>query len=135
MAAAVAATRPLMLSCGLRGSCKSARYGLGFPAGATGRRTPRPFLPPDLVRVIDTMLRRMEREEILLSMHEGNVDRTLIDAARANGLLDVRFLLSRGADAAYVHIKFDVLGGQSRSSALYGAAWNGNRTSEWRVLW
>ena len=69
---------------------------------------------------------RMECEEILLSMHEGNVDRTLIDAARAGGLLDVRFLLSHGADSVYVHIKFDVLGRQSRSSALYGAAWNGN---------
>jgi hypothetical protein len=44
----------LQLSCGLRGSCKSARQGLGFPASepdAPG--TPRPYLPPDIVRLID----------------------------------------------------------------------------------
>jgi len=86
------------LSCGLRGSCKSARRGLGFPASkpdATG--TPRPYLPQVIVRLIDEPLRAAERAKILRAMNGGALDRTLQDAARAGGLLDVRFLLAAGA--------------------------------------
>jgi len=88
------------LSCGLRGSCKSARQGLGFPASepdAIG--TPRPYLPPDIVRLIDKCLRAVERAEMLSAMRGGDLGRTLEDAARAGGLLNVRFLLATGADA------------------------------------
>jgi len=92
------------LSCGLRGSCKSARQGLGFPASepdAIG--TPRPYLPPDIVRLIDAMLRAAERAEMLLAMNGGNLGSTLWDAAREGGLLDVRFLLAAGVDAGSVN--------------------------------
>ena len=88
------------LSCGLRGSCKSARQGLGFPASepdAIG--TPRPYLPPDIVRLIDEPLRASERAEILRAMNEGDLGRALREAAEAGGLLDTRFLLAAGADA------------------------------------
>jgi len=88
------------LSCGLRGSCKSARQGLGFPASepdAIG--TPRPYLPPELVRLVDEPLRALERAEILRTMNEGDLGKTLRDAADAGGQLDARFLLAAGADA------------------------------------
>ena len=90
----------LQHSCGLRGSCKSARQGLGFPASepdAIG--TPRPYLPPELVRLVDEPLRALERAEILRTMNGGDLGRTLRNAARAGGLRDTRFLLAAGADA------------------------------------
>jgi len=92
------------LSCGLRGSCKSARQGLGIPASepdAIG--TPRPYLPPDIVRFIDAIMRTAERAEMLRAMTGGDLGMTLLDAARAGGLLDVRFLLAAGADAGAVN--------------------------------
>jgi len=92
------------LSCGLRGSCKSARQGLGFPASkpdAIG--TPRPYLPPELVRLIDAMLRAAERAEMLRTMNGGDLGVTLRVAAHAGGLLDARFLLAAGADAGAVN--------------------------------
>jgi len=88
------------LGSGLAGSCKSARQGLGFPASkpdALG--TPRPYLPPDIVQLIDALARAEERAERLCAMHGGNLGRTLVEAARAGGLLDTRFLLAAGADA------------------------------------
>jgi len=88
----------LQLSCGLRGCCKSARQGLGFPASkpdAIG--TPRPYLPPDILRLIDAIMRAAERAEILRAMNGGDLGMTLRDASRAGGLLDVRFLLAAGA--------------------------------------
>jgi len=88
------------LSCGLRGSCKSARQGLGFPASepdAIG--TPRPYLPLDILRLIDAIMRTSERAEMLRAMHGGDLGLTLYDAAHSGGLLDVRFLLAAGADA------------------------------------
>ena len=69
----------LQLSCGLRGSCKSARQGLGFPASdADAKGTPRPYLPPDIVRLIDAIMRAAERAEMLRTMHGGNFGRTLL---------------------------------------------------------
>jgi len=94
----------LQLSCGLRGSCKSARQGLDFPASepdAIG--TPRPCLPPDIVRLIDAIMRAAERAEMLRAMNGGDLGRTLRDAANAGGLLDVRFLLAAGVDAGAVY--------------------------------
>ena len=106
----------LQLSCGLRGSCKIARQGFGFPASepdALG--TPRPYLPPDIVRLIDEPLRASERAEILRTMNGGNLSETLHIAAEAGGLLDTRFLLAAGADAGAVH-----------GDALYIACIGGN---------
>jgi len=92
------------LSSGLAGSCKSARQGLGFPASdADAEGTPRPYLPPDIVRLVDARARAMERAELLLAMNGGDRGRTLCDAASAGGLLDTRFLLAAGAHAGAFH--------------------------------
>jgi len=88
------------LSSGLAGACKSARLGLGLPSGpphAFGM--PRPYLPPELVRLIDAYVRRLERELRLLALHAGHLGLTLVAAARAGGSRDVRFLLAAGADS------------------------------------
>ena len=86
---------------GFSKACKQAREGGGLP-GYEGRvsrgRALRPFLPPDIVRLIDALVRRLEHEDVLLSMNGGDLGTTLCEAAAAGGLLDVRFLLARGAD-------------------------------------
>jgi len=77
-----------------------APQGLGFPASqADAIGTPRPYLPPDIVRLIDELLLASERAEILRAMNGHDLGRTLRDAALAGGLLDTRFLLAAGADA------------------------------------
>ena len=102
--ALMADTRPL--SSGLAGCCKAARLGGGLPASEgrsrplrSGVITPRPWLPPDLLRFIDALARRIEREERLRTMNGGVLGQTLVHAATAGGLRDVRFLLAAGADA------------------------------------
>ena len=94
----MAYTRPL--SSGLAGCCKTARLGGGLPGseGGADSLAPRPWLPPDVLRLIDALARRLEREERLRAMNGGMQGKTLVDAARAGGLCDVRFLLDRGAD-------------------------------------
>ena len=90
------------LSSGLADCCKTARLGGGLlPAseGDSDSLTPRPWLPPDILRLIDALSRRLEREERLREMHGGVLGRTLWDAAAAGGLRDVHFPLSAGADA------------------------------------
>jgi len=88
------------LSGGLAGSCKSAHQGLGLPASEPDAQgTPRPYLPPKILRLIDALARAMERAERLRAMHGGNLGRTLVEAAVAGGLLDVRFLLAADVDA------------------------------------
>jgi len=54
------------------------------------------------VRLIDAIMQTTERAQILHAMHRGDLGRTLYDAARAGGLLDVRFLLAAGADAGAI---------------------------------
>jgi len=101
MSARALAVQP-PLSGGLRAACKAAWLGRGFPASepdAPG--TARPYLTADLVRVIDAMARAAEREERLLRMHCGNMGLTLVHAARAGGLRDVRFLIASGAKTTY----------------------------------
>ena len=86
---------------GFSSACKQAREGGGLP-GYCGRasrgRALRPFLPPDIIRLIDALVRRLEHEDTLLHMNGGVLGTTLCEAARAGGILDVRFLLARGAD-------------------------------------
>ena len=55
------------LSSGLAGCCKTARLGGGLPAseGGSDGLAPRPWLPPDMLRLIDALARRLEREERL----------------------------------------------------------------------
>ena len=94
---------------GFSSACKQAREGGGLP-GYEGRasrgRALRPFLPPDIVRLIDALVRRLEHEDTLLIMNGGVLGTTLCQAATAGGILDVRFLLARGADveATTVHV-------------------------------
>jgi Ankyrin repeats (3 copies) len=86
---------------GFSKACKQARQGGGLPGyeGRVSRGRPlRPFLPPDLVRLIDALVRRLEHEDTLLRMNGRDLGTTLCEAAAAGGLLDVRFLLARGAN-------------------------------------
>ena len=93
------------LSSGLAGCCKTARLGGGLPAseGDADGLTQRPWLPHAILRLIDALARRLEREERLREMNRGDMGRTLYNAAQAGGLHDVRFLLAEGADANYSH--------------------------------
>ena len=87
---------------GFSNACKQAREGGGLPGYAPPRssrgRALRPFLPPDIIRLIDALVRRLEHEDRLLSMNGCVLGTTLCQAAAAGGLRDVRFLLARGAD-------------------------------------
>ena len=117
---------PKPLSCGLRGSCKAARLGYGFPASEpvslllqclpaalasavdtvfqsvcrpfTG--APRPRLPDDIVRRIDEILRAPEREKRARFFWQQGpcyLSRKLWAAAEAGAPKDVRALLRLGA--------------------------------------
>ena len=55
-------------------------------------------MPHDLVLLFDLPARKMEREERLLAMHDGDVNTTLVDISREGGGKDARFLLAHGAD-------------------------------------
>ena len=74
--------------------------GHGLPESEEGAEgTPRPRLFHELVRIIDAMARKMEREERLLAMNGGVLNETLGEAVRVGGVKDVRLLLAQGADA------------------------------------
>jgi ankyrin repeat protein len=110
---------------GFSKACKQAREGGGLPAyegRALRGRCLRPFLPPDLVRLIDALVRRLEHEDTLLRMNGGVLGRTLCEAAFAGGLLDVRFLLARGADLEATTVFVNRVGAESRWTALTWAA-------------
>lgn len=85
------------LRSGLAGTCRAAHRGEGLPAGTT---VPTQFTG-DLVRIVDAFNRTAEREERLLEMNGENVSVTLVDACRAGGVSDARFLLEHGADVDY----------------------------------
>ena len=108
----------IVLSGGFAGCCKEARTGCGLPSFAgSASSPPRPGLPPDIVRLIDALVRRLEREETLRAMNGGVLGATLVEAARAGGLRDVCFLLTAGADIEHVH---------EGRTALAWAAWRGH---------
>jgi hypothetical protein len=79
------------LSGGLRATCRQARAGDGLPQTLV---VPARFTG-DLVRLVDEVLRPLERADRLLS---GNLDETLWAACAAGGVRDARFLLEHGAD-------------------------------------
>ena len=98
----MALSRPLFV--GFSSASKVAREGGDLEVTVLGRTRsgPRVFtLPWFFVRQVDALLERWRREEheaTLLTMYDGELGETLIDAARAGGLRDVTFLLARGAD-------------------------------------
>ena len=78
---------------GFRGACRTTREGGGLPEGGCIPAG----ITHDLVLQFDLPARRMEREERLLAMHDGNVNETLFDIAEEGGGQDARFLLAHGA--------------------------------------
>jgi hypothetical protein len=80
------------LNGGLRATCRQARAGDGLPQTLV---VPARFTG-DLVRLVDQVLRPLERADRLLC---GNLDETLWAACAAGGVRDARFLLEHGADA------------------------------------
>ena len=96
----MAATRPSSL--GFSSASKVAREGGDLEVTVQTAEGPRVFtLPWFFVRDVDALLERWRREEheaVLLTMNDGLLGRTLVDAAWAGGLRDTVFLLARGAD-------------------------------------
>jgi ankyrin repeat protein len=113
---------------GFSKACKQAREGGGLPGCEKGltadlcKRPRRPWLPPEIVRLIDALVRRLEHEDTLLSMNGGALGRTLCEAAAAGGLRDVRFLLARGADLEHGMVYLDRDGEELDWTALMWAA-------------
>ena len=93
-------TRPLFV--GFSSASKVAREGGDVEVIVETAEGPRAFtLPWFFVRDVDALLERWRRDEheaVLLCMNGGLLGRTLCEAAEAGGLLDLRFLLARGAD-------------------------------------
>ena len=117
--------------------CKQAREGGGLPGSAQELRcvTPdgcltffprRPFLPPDIVRLIDALVRRLEHEDTLLSMNGGDLGATLCEAANEGSVRDVRFLLARGANGEHMTTFTDENGTRLAWTALSWAAHGGH---------
>ena len=96
----MALSRPLFV--GFSSASKVAREGGNLEVTVDTEEGPVTFtLPWFFVRDVDALLERWRREEHearLLTMHGADLGWTLWDAARAGGLRDVTFLLSRGAD-------------------------------------
>ena len=113
---------------GFSKACKQAREGGGLP-GYGGRasrgRALRPFPPPDIIRLIDALVRRLEHEDTLLRMNGGVIGLTLSQASAAGGLRDVRFLLARGADVESTST-FVYEGQRLSMSALQWSAFHGH---------
>ena len=85
------------LSPGFRGTNRQTHDGGGLPEGGCIPAG----ITHDLVLLIDLPARRMEREERLLAMHNGDANKTLWDICREGGGNDARFVLAHGADANY----------------------------------
>ena len=118
---------------GFSKACKQAREGGGLPGSQLVMREVladgcvvcvprRRWLPPDIIRLIDALVRRLEHEDTLLSMNGGVLGTTLCEAAAAGGLRDVRFLLQRGADVEATTVFVNPAGRQFNWTALVWAA-------------
>ena len=102
---------------------RQTRAGGGLPEGEEGVEGC--CLPAgithDLVLLFDLPARKAEREERLLEMHGGDVNKTLHDVCREGGGKDARFLLAHGADSKSI----DGLA-EEKMPALPRAALNGH---------
>lgn len=90
-----------------------------------GRTAARPYLPNDVLRIIE----RMDRTHALLALNDGKIGRTLCQAAAAGGIADVRLLLHRGASVTTTEVFSYVYEGDPRSkewTPLVWAAANGH---------
>ena len=121
---------------GFSKACKQAREGGGLPGSAHELRSVSPdgclvsyprrlWLPPDIVRLIDALVRRMEHEDTLLAMNGGVLGTTLCEAAKAGGLLDVRFLLAQGANVHHTTVFTEENGNERNWTPLTWAAASG----------
>ena len=115
----MALSRPLFV--GFSSASKAAREGGDLEGTVQTARGPRTFtLPWFFVRDVDALLERWRREEheaVVLTLNDGVLGRTLIEAAGVGGLQDVSFLLGRGVDVNYERGDY---------SALMNAAENGH---------
>ena len=113
---------------GFSKACKQAREGGGLPESQVTSRglCLRPFLPPDIIRLIDALVRRLEHEDTLLAMNGGVLGATLCEAAKAGGLRDVRFLLQRGAALERTSVRLNKHGKKLRWPALTWSAVGGH---------
>ena len=119
----MALSRPLFV--GFSSASKVAREGGDLEVTVLTARGPRTFtLPWFFVRQVDALLERWRREEheaTLLTMNDGELGETLVEAAAKGGLRDATFLIASGADVEYstkyngVHV-----------TALAEAAWCGH---------
>ena len=96
----MAAARPRFV--GFSSASKVAREGGDLEVTVQTAAGPRTFtLPWFFVRDVDALLERWRREEheaVLLTLNDGLLGETLVEAAQAGGLRDTVFLLARGAD-------------------------------------
>ena len=124
---------------GFSNACKQAREGGGLPGSSEVRREGhlapdgcvvyfprRRWLPPDIIRLIDALVRRLEHEDTLLAMNGGVLGTTLCEAAKAGGLRDVRFLLARGADLEATTVRVRTDGTEVGWTPLSWSAFNGH---------
>ena len=99
-------------------TCRQTRSGGGLPETEEGEEGGIPAgITHDLVLQIDLPARRMEREERLLAMNEGDVNLTLASICFEVGGKDARFLLAHGANANHT--------GEAGVPVLSLAAYNG----------
>ena len=101
----MALSRPLFV--GFSSASKAAREGGDLELTVQTARGPRTFtLPWFFVRDVDALLERWRREEheaILLTINDGVLGATLVEAAEAGGVRDSTFLIAQGADVIYEH--------------------------------
>ena len=101
----MALAHPLFV--GFSSASRLAREGGDLEVTVETEEGPRTFLLPwFFVRQVDALLERWRREEhdaTLLTMNDGVLGATLVEAARAGGLRDVTFLLAHGADIEHSH--------------------------------
>ena len=114
------------LCVGFSSATRVARFLLGnlevsFEDAASGK-VPSFVLTEEMLRIVDLLLERWRREEheaTLLTMHNGLRGATLVEAAGAGGLRDIKFLLARGVNLRF---RFSEVG----SNALEISAKNGH---------